>query len=276
MAPGEGDDPQQYTVQKGDTLGKIAEEQGTTVENLVKWNNIADPNLIQAGASLIVSDAGASEQTTEGAQDMYDLGDYLNFRMTPPPFSPELPGLQLGFNRPEGSDFDLSNDNSENKNDVGKTPWMDYALSQLGQTEMNPGENPAILGYHATTGRFKTDETPWCSSFVNWSVTQAEVKGTNSAKALSWSNWGKTLDKPAYGSIAVIDYGKGKGHVGFVAGVNSEGKIVLLGGNQSDMVKYSAFSPKSISKFVYPSGYTPSYNLPILNIRGASSYCRGP
>ncbi len=76
----------------------------------------------------------------------------------------------------------------------------------------------------------------------------------------------------AYGSIAVIDYGGGKGHVGFVAGFNNAGRIILLGGNQSDMVKLSAFSVTSISKFIYPSGYVPSYTLKILNIEGESSF----
>jgi len=154
----------------------------------------------------------------------------------------------------------------------GGTPWMGFAESQLGQREMNPGNNSAIIGYHATTGGFKNDETAWCSSFVNWSMTQADIKGTNSARALSWSGWGQKLSKPAYGSIAVINYGGGKGHVGFVAGTNSAGRIILLGGNQSDMVKYSAFPATNISSFVYPSGYIPSYILPVLNIGGNSSF----
>jgi uncharacterized protein (TIGR02594 family) len=153
-----------------------------------------------------------------------------------------------------------------------ETLWMGFAESQLGQKEMNPGDNPVIISYHATAGGFKNDETPWCSSFVNWSMTQSSIKGTNSARALSWKGWGQTLNDPAYGSIAVIDYGGGRGHVGFVAGMNSAGKIVLLGGNQSDMVKYSAFSATSISRFVYPSGYIPSYSLPLINIGGNSSF----
>jgi len=157
------------------------------------------------------------------------------------------------------------------QNNLG-TRWMTFAESQMGQKEMNPGNNPNIINYHSTTGGFQNDETAWCSSFVNWSITQAGFKGTNSARALSWGGWGQTLSDPAYGSIAVIDYGGGKGHVGFVAGKNSAGRIILLGGNQSDMVKYSAFAATSISKFVYPLGYTPSYNLPTLNVGGNSSF----
>lgn len=44
-----------YTVQRGDTLGAIAEMFGTTVEKLVKWNRIKDPDLIHPDQRLVVA-----------------------------------------------------------------------------------------------------------------------------------------------------------------------------------------------------------------------------
>lgn len=43
-----------YTVQKNDNLTKIANKYGTTVNQLVAWNNIANPNLIYTGQKLRV------------------------------------------------------------------------------------------------------------------------------------------------------------------------------------------------------------------------------
>lgn len=43
-----------YTIQSGDNLTKIASKFGTTVNQLVAWNNIANPNLIYAGKSIRV------------------------------------------------------------------------------------------------------------------------------------------------------------------------------------------------------------------------------
>lgn len=43
-----------YTVVKGDTLSKIAKKYGTTVNQIVKWNNIANPNLIYVGQKFRV------------------------------------------------------------------------------------------------------------------------------------------------------------------------------------------------------------------------------
>ncbi len=47
---------QDYTIQKGDTLGGLASKYNTDVATLAKTNNIADPNKIYAGSSLKVPD----------------------------------------------------------------------------------------------------------------------------------------------------------------------------------------------------------------------------
>ena len=44
-----------YTVQRGDTLSKIANQYGTTVQELVDINNLSNPNLIFPGQTLRVS-----------------------------------------------------------------------------------------------------------------------------------------------------------------------------------------------------------------------------
>lgn len=43
-----------YVVKKGDTLTAIAKKYKTTVKQLVKWNNIKNPNLIKIGQKLRV------------------------------------------------------------------------------------------------------------------------------------------------------------------------------------------------------------------------------
>ena len=43
-----------YTVKSGDNLTKIAKKYGTTVNQLVKWNNIKNPNLIYPNQKIRV------------------------------------------------------------------------------------------------------------------------------------------------------------------------------------------------------------------------------
>ncbi len=132
-------------------------------------------------------------------------------------------------------------------------PWLEVAAAELGIQENGaPGQHTKrILEYHATTTlQAQTDEVPWCSSFVNWAVRQAGHAGTDNALAGSWLNWGKPLTPPAPGAVTVIkrknatsDTATGSStgfHVGFFISQTSS-TIRLLGGNQSNMVRYSNF-----------------------------------
>ena len=49
-----------YTVKSGDTLSAIANDFGVTVDQLVRWNNISNPNLITVGQILYFSDKSSS------------------------------------------------------------------------------------------------------------------------------------------------------------------------------------------------------------------------
>lgn len=51
-----------YTVVVGDTLGKIANKFGVSVDNLVKWNGISNPNLIYVGNVLKVTESETTQQ----------------------------------------------------------------------------------------------------------------------------------------------------------------------------------------------------------------------
>ena len=70
-------------IQKGDTLNQIAIKYNTTVARLVELNNISNPNLIFAGATLIVP-SGETNIDTDGnstsGQTVYIVqrGDTLN------------------------------------------------------------------------------------------------------------------------------------------------------------------------------------------------------
>ncbi|HOB62391.1 MAG TPA: TIGR02594 family protein [Candidatus Competibacteraceae bacterium] len=132
-------------------------------------------------------------------------------------------------------------------------PWMDIAIAELGVHEDSlPGQhNARIVEYHQTTSLKATDdETPWCSSFVNWVMKQSGRSGTNSAAAKSWLNWGLEVISPTLGVIVVIKKktpgvtqatGSASGfHVGFFVSLSAT-HIRILGGNQSNQVKYSNF-----------------------------------
>jgi uncharacterized protein (TIGR02594 family) len=181
--------------------------------------------------------------------------------------------------------YKISVDKNTNSASNEDPQWIVNAKKEIGVKEISGAkDNDRIIEYHSTTTLKATDdETAWCSAFVNWCFKQASIKGTNSAGALSWEKWGKSYDKPAYGSVAVIAYydegstkRNGSGHVGFVVGKQGS-KIVVLGGNQGDMVKVSAYNPSAINvkrkapkknmvgkvvAYVLPADQTANFNLP--------------
>lgn len=119
-------------------------------------------------------------------------------------------------------------------------PWISVAQAEQGVRTFAPGSsNPRIKDYHQGTNiEGYDDKASWCSSFVNWSLGQVGVKGTGSALARSWLDWGEPLDTPQTGCIVVLardDPTSWKGHVGFFLRIEAD-RIYLLGGNQLDAV----------------------------------------
>ena len=100
------------------------------------------------------------------------------------------------------------------------TPWIDAAFEEFNKGVAETGSNPEITKYWQYTQMpaaanngdkyaqwvLTTDKESWCAAFANWTL---ETSGIN-------------------GAIAVMNYS----HVGYVVGQNSNGSLILLGGNQ--------------------------------------------
>lgn len=63
IPPPHPNDTESIVIQRGDTLSKLAIQYGTTVERLAQLNNIANPNLIFAGNTLLVPINDGKKQT---------------------------------------------------------------------------------------------------------------------------------------------------------------------------------------------------------------------
>lgn len=121
-----------------------------------------------------------------------------------------------------------------------KFPWFDIARGELGVQEIaGPGANPRIVEYLRSTtlpgDAASSDETPWCSAFVNWCVERAGHVGTDSAVARSWLDWGKPPRTPSPGCVVVLRRLGDRGHVGLFVSASASA-VRLLGGNQGDRV----------------------------------------
>ena len=159
---------------------------------------------------------------------------------------------------------------------VIKPDWLIEAEKNIGVTEIKGGKhNGRIVGWlQKLRAWWAEDETPWCGTFVAHCMTVAKhpiPKAWYRAKA--WLEWGDPVSVPVIGAVVIFDR-QGGGHVGFVVGKDSRGNLMVLGGNQGDMVKVSPFAISRVAGLRLPRGYAVpvgNYILPVLASDGKVS-----
>lgn len=81
VPPTPPEEPIYYIVKRGDALYKIAAAYDCTIADLVKWNDIKNPNLIYVGQKLIVGWSAVTPVSDSEPQEMYytvQRGDNLS------------------------------------------------------------------------------------------------------------------------------------------------------------------------------------------------------
>lgn len=157
--------------------------------------------------------------------------------------------------------------------------WLVRARRYVGLREV-PGKqhNPTILGWWKALGlAFRDDETPWCGSYVGGVLAEVGITATkNPAGARNWLNFGMPLPRAAVGAVVVFWRGTKSGwsgHVGFVVGRDAKGNLMVLGGNQGDMVSIKPFGTDRVLGYRWPANakLPDSYELPLLKSDGRVS-----
>jgi uncharacterized protein (TIGR02594 family) len=96
----------------------------------------------------------------------------------------------------------------------------------------------------------------WCADFMNFVLHKAGGKGTKSRAARSFLDFGKKLDGPRVGAIAIM-YRKGpnSGHVGVVRGTDGQGNPIVVSGNHGPVVTQSVYAKEKVMAYVMPPDY---------------------
>ena len=97
-----------------------------------------------------------------------------------------------------------------------------------------------------------TRATLWCARFMNFVLDRLGLPGTASDLAKSFASYGKPLQEPQVGAIAVMSRGKTGGHVGVVSGFDKDGDPIIVSGNHSHRVAESVYARSRIFAYVSP------------------------
>jgi len=98
--------------------------------------------------------------------------------------------------------------------------------------------------------------TLWCADFMNYVFRQAGGKGTQSRSSRSFLQYGKKLDGPRVGAIAIFSRGgPNTGHVGVVRGTDGDGNPIVVSGNHGPTVKEAVYPKHKVIAYVMPPSY---------------------
>lgn len=130
------------------------------------------------------------------------------------------------------------------------------AMSQYGvEEQQGKPHNPIILDYFKQIGHqwVQSDETAWCSAFMNWVALLAGVERTGKLNARSWLSVGREVQNPTQGDVVIFWREKKsswKGHVGIFIGYTHDKKgIYVLGGNQNNSVNIKRYPASRLLGF---------------------------
>lgn len=167
-----------------------------------------------------------------------------------------------------------------------KPALLEEALKYLGTKEsINGKSNPVILDWYKELGMPGIKDCiniAWCGTFVAICAKRSGRKWIspkdNFMVARNWSKFpsGSTkLQRPCEGCVVVFWRGSPtgwQGHVGIVAGKDKAGNLMVIGGNQSNMVKLAPYGTDRVIGYYWlhkaeGGGETPQverYNLPVI------------
>lgn len=124
--------------------------------------------------------------------------------------------------------------------------WLARARDFIGLTEIKGAlHEPKILQLWADAkmSYVHDDETAWCAAFAAAMLERTLIISPRKANARSFCGWGIDVMELGPGAMplgAIVVYERppnpDHGHVGFAVGIDAEGFIHTLGGNQSDRV----------------------------------------
>lgn len=174
-----------YVVKRGDTLGKIAQENGKSYADVLSWNNIVNPNDIKVGQVLWMGPVDGSESSKTSVVNLNSGIEIRNLT----PINPSTNKTE-----PKGEKLAYSEENLAElrKVDLGSAT-ASVAKNEVGVPEVKP--NPAINWVWPVEGR------------VSALFDEKKNKGINVAGKLGQSVFAAADGKVMYAGSAYRGYG---------------------------------------------------------------------
>ena len=114
-------------------------------------------------------------------------------------------------------------------------------------------DNGAIRSILSASGTAALDpaQQAWCAAYANAVLAKSGMAGTGSNMASSFLSWGQATNNPSLGDIVNLkpQAAGASGHVGFFAGRDAAGNVLVNGGNQGNGVATVPFPADQVVSF---------------------------
>lgn len=163
-------EPVSYTVQSGDTLGEIAQAHDVSLDELIAANDLADPNVLQVGQTLIIPQATSPPLTTPPATEASTVTVQVTADLLPT-LTPSGPSL-IEISQVLGA-ADLASEMVIVHNGGGVTDLEGWSLSGAdGKRFTFPALTlftDAQVNVHSTSGENTPSDLYWGRAEAVWS-----------------------------------------------------------------------------------------------------------
>jgi uncharacterized protein (TIGR02594 family) len=152
-----------------------------------------------------------------------------------------------------------------------KPSWVEIAERDIGSREtLGPNDSPFIRKMWARLSGSWLLGQPWCGGAVAYWFSQSGIEYPKTYyRARDWEKWGVGLVRPCVGCVVTFTR-KGGGHVGLVVGQDKAGNLLVLGGNQGDAVRVSAFAPERATSYRWPRNVASPSVMPLPVLAGVA------
>lgn len=146
------------------------------------------------------------------------------------------------------------------------TPWITEAKKFLGTKEVPGAKDNSVILEFWKQGKISWqadhDETAWCAVFHAAIYERLNIRSQRDSWSQGWKSWGESLTAPIYGCTVIFRWDASSGHIGWFVGWKN-GKMLILGGNQSNSVTIAEFATDKVLAYRWPTGYKRTQPVPM-------------
>jgi len=132
--------------------------------------------------------------------------------------------------------------------------WFQEAKKHLGRKPscMSPKLKDINFWRHVELNSITNDKIFWAGAFVGAVLDFSNVSSSKSGVISSYMRWGFAIQRASIGCVTVLNIDHSL-HIGFAAGLDEQGNLLILGANTPMSVTIKRYPIKNVIGYRWPN-----------------------